>query len=74
MSSVTPRTVFVGLDYHAESVQVCVLDRDQKLLANRSCRNDWRAVVAAVRTGCGEKVNVQAAIEACWALQTWPMS
>jgi transposase len=65
MSSVTPRTVFVGLDYHAESVQVCVLDRDQKLLANRSCRNDWRAVVAAVRTGCGEKVNVQAAIEAC---------
>ena len=44
MSSVTPQTVFVGLDYHAESVQVCVLDRDQKQLANRSCPNDWRAV------------------------------
>jgi len=65
MSSVTPKTVFVGLDYHAESVQVCVLDRDQKQLANRSCPNDWRAVVAAVRQGCGENVNVQAAIEAC---------
>jgi len=65
MSSVTPKTVFVGLDYHAESVQVCVLDRDQKLLANRSCSNDWRAVVAAVQQRCGEQVNVQAAIEAC---------
>ena len=65
MSSVTPETVFVGLDYHAESVQVCVLDRDEKLLANRSCLNDWRAVVAIVQKRCGEQVNVQAAIEAC---------
>lgn len=65
MSSVTPKSVFVGLDYHAESVQVCVLDRDQKLVANRSCSNDWRAVVAAVQKGCGEQVHVQAAIEAC---------
>ena len=65
MSSVTPRTVFVGLDYHAESVQVCVLDRDQKQLANQSCPNDWRAVVAAVEKRCGKQVSVQAAIEAC---------
>src|SRR5262249_31111756 len=51
--------------YHAESVQVCVLDGNEKQLVNRSCPNDWRAVVAAVRNGCGEKLNVQAAIEAC---------
>ena len=65
MRSVTPQTVFVGLDYHAESVQVCVLDANQRQLVNRACPNDWGAVVAAVQKGCGEKVNVQAAIEAC---------
>ena len=65
MSSVTAKTVFVGLDYHAESVQVCVLDRDQKVLVNRSCRNDWQAVVSAVQASSGPGVQVQAAIEAC---------
>lgn len=65
MSSVPGQTVFVGLDYHLESVQVCVLDRDGKQLANRSCRNDWRAVLGAVRTRCGAEVSVQAAIESC---------
>lgn len=65
MSSVTPKTVFVGLDYHSESVQVCVLDRDQKVLANRSCRNDWPAVVSAVQASSGPGIQVQAAIEAC---------
>jgi transposase len=65
MSSVTPQTVFVGLDYHSESVQVCVLAPDQKQLANRSCSNNWRAIESAVRTTCGEQVHVQAAIEAC---------
>ena len=42
MSSVTSAVVFVGLDYHAESVQVCGLSREGKLLLNRSCKNDWR--------------------------------
>jgi transposase len=65
MSSVTLKTVFVGLDYHASSVQVCVLAGDGRVLLNRSCANDWRAVVGAVRQQCGGEVNVQAAIESC---------
>lgn len=65
MSSVSSQSVFVGLDYHAESVQVCALAQDGKLLVNRSCRNDWRALVAAVRERCGAGASVQAAIESC---------
>ena len=30
----------VGIDYHAEIVQVCVLDSSGKQLGNRKCRND----------------------------------
>ena len=40
--------VFVGLDYHDESVQVCILDREGRLLANRSCANDRQAIIDAV--------------------------
>ena len=65
MSIVTSQKVFVGLDYHAESVQVCVLGEDGKMLANQCCRNDWRAVAAAVRQKCGRGAKVQAAIESC---------
>lgn len=64
MVSVTSSAVFVGLDYHTESVQVCVLSREGKMLLNSSCPNDWRAVTGAVRRRCGE-VPVQAAIESC---------
>ena len=49
MSIVTWHVVFVGLDYHASSVQVCVMDADGNMLLNRKCANDWRAVVAAVQ-------------------------
>jgi transposase len=65
MSIVTVRVVFVGLDYHASSVQVCVLDRDGRVLMNRKCANDWKAVAAAVRQCCGQEVAVLAAIESC---------
>jgi transposase len=65
MSSVPSETVFVGLDYHVESVQVCVLAKNGKMLINRSCRNDWRAVAGVVRDGLGSEVGVQAAIESC---------
>lgn len=54
--------VFAGLDYHQDSVQVCVMDEDGRVLANRSCRNDWRVIRdEAERHG---RV-VRAAIEAC---------
>jgi transposase len=59
MSSVP---VFVGLDYHQDSVQVCVLDSSGKRLSNRSVGND-AAVVAQAAVRYGRPVRV--AIEAC---------
>jgi transposase len=54
--------VFVGLDYHKDSVHVCVLDSQGKQLFNRDCINDWAAIVrAVVRHGTPRRV----AIEAC---------
>lgn len=54
-------TVFVGLDYHQQSVQVCVMDSAGNVLVNRRCENDWRVIAQVVP----EDANVQAAIEAC---------
>ena len=54
--------VFVGLDYHDESVQVCVVDREGRMLANECCRNDQRAIVDCVHR-YGRQV--QAAVESC---------
>jgi transposase len=54
--------VYVGMDYHKESVQVCVLDGDGTVLLNRSLPNSREAITAAVgRAG----VPCRAAIEAC---------
>lgn len=55
-------TVYVGLDYHKDSIQVCVMDPSGKILANRSCPNRVEDLVAFV-AGFGE--DVRAAIEAC---------
>lgn len=53
---------FVGLDYHQDSVQVCVLDQQGKQLLNRSCPNDWQIIAQAVqRVGQVQR----AALEAC---------
>lgn len=54
--------VFVGLDYHQESVHVCVLDAGGKQLANRDCVNEWSAIVRMVRR---HGVPRRVAIEAC---------
>src|SRR5438045_3574656 len=51
-------TVYVGLDYHKDSIQVCVMDQSGKVLANRSCPNDTEA-----RRPVGAPS--RAAIEAC---------
>jgi transposase len=40
--------VFVGLDYHQASVQVCVMNRAGQVLANRKCANDRRAIERVV--------------------------
>jgi transposase len=54
--------VFVGIDYHQDSVQVCVLSADGKRLANQSVGNDAAKVAGLVRRH-GQPVRV--AIEAC---------
>lgn len=59
MSSIA---TFVGLDYHQDSVQVCVLDEAGKQLTNRSVENDAAAIMrVATRYGVPRRV----AIEAC---------
>jgi transposase len=55
-------SVFVGLDYHQSSVQVCVMDRQGKLLSNRSCPNNWASIADAAEAH-GQVAGV--AIEAC---------
>ena len=53
---------YVGLDYHQDSVQVCVLDACGEVLTNRSVEND-AATVARVASRHG--VPQRTAIEAC---------
>ena len=54
--------VFVGLDYHEKSVQVCVMDARGKILTNRKCRNRWPDIHEIVdRYG----PSVEVAIESC---------
>lgn len=53
--------LFVGLDYHLDFVQVCVLDGAGKVVKNTKVDNDWRKIAAAVPRG----VRVEAALEAC---------
>jgi transposase len=55
-------TVYVGLDYHKDSIQVCVMDAAGKVLVNRSCRNDARALTRLV---AAQGNRVRGAIEAC---------
>jgi transposase len=55
-------TIFVGLDYHQGTIQVCVMNKQGKVLRNRACVNDWKAVRRIVGAR-GRPVRV--AIEAC---------
>ena len=48
-------TLFVGLDYHQSSVQVCAMDASGKVLVNRRCPNCRQTIVAVVRR-FGERV------------------
>jgi transposase len=54
-------TVFVGLDYHKDQIQVCVMDASGAILVNRPCPNDADAV-ARIAARHGDAV--QAALEA----------
>lgn len=58
-------TVFVGLDYHQASVQVCVMEASGRVLINRACDNSWRDIAECVAVWTRRGVRVFAAIEAC---------
>lgn len=55
-------TVCAGLDYHKDSIQVCVMDPAGKILANRRCINQVEALVRLVAQ-FGD--DVHAAVESC---------
>ena len=55
-------TVFVGLDYHKDSVQACIMDQSGQVLANRKCPND-AAELALTVAFFGD--HARGAIEAC---------
>jgi transposase len=55
-------TVFVGLDYHKHSIQVCVMNPTGAVLISRSCPNDAKVLDLLVAFHGSD---VQAAIEAC---------
>ena len=55
--------VYVGLDYHSDSIRVCVMDQQGETLVNRSVANDPGAVRDLVR--CQGGLVVAASIEAC---------
>ena len=54
--------VYVGLDYHQQHVQVCVMDQAGKVLANKKCSNDWRSIAQA---GQRHGQVMRAGVEAC---------
>jgi len=55
--------VYVGLDYHSETIRVCVMDTDGQMLVNKNVENDPGAVRDLVRVHGGLVRGV--AIEAC---------
>lgn len=54
--------LYIGLDYHKASIQVCIIDRHGTVLGNRRCQNDWQSIVQWVHTHGKVK---RAAIESC---------
>jgi transposase len=54
--------VYVGLDYHKDSIQVCIMDRAGNVLANRSCVNNANMLDVLVLFYGDE---IHAGIEAC---------
>lgn len=61
MKIVNAKRLFVGLDYHQDFVQACVLDESGKVVMNRQVENDWRKIEALAPAGAV----VQVALEAC---------
>jgi transposase len=53
--------VFVGLDYHQDSIQVCVLDQQGRVLLNRSADNNYKELSRLVQPlGVVQRVGIEA--------------
>ena len=53
--------VFVGLDYHSASVQVCVVDAAGKVLVNSKRASTICDVVSVIESlGCVQRVGIEA--------------
>jgi transposase len=53
--------VFVGLDYHQDSIQVCVLNQQGQVLLNRSAANDYQELGRIVQPlGVVSRVGIEA--------------
>lgn len=63
MNDSTNKDMFVGIDYHQKKVQVCVLDRSGRVLANKAVANDC-GEIASVAACEGYRVR-RVAVEAC---------
>ena len=73
MKIVNAKRLFVGVDYHQDFVQVCVLDEGGKVVRNSRVENSRAKIVAAVPTGAV----VHSALEACCGaadLADWSVS
>jgi len=57
--------VYVGLDYHSDSIQVCVMAENGEVLLNRSVASEVGCVVEAVRSASPAILVRGVAIEAC---------
>ena len=58
----TKSKIFIGLDYHKDMVQVCVMDEAGTVLTNKPTENHWQKIVE--RFPDGDAFDVQAAVEA----------
>ena len=63
LSQETMVPVYVGLDYHSETIRVCLMDENGDVIVNRNARNEVGAVVDLVKSHHG--IVVEVAIEAC---------
>ncbi len=62
--------IHVGLDYHDETISVCVMDQSGEMLFNCDMQNDVSAVAELIAE---IRVPVAVAIESCCGSVTWRM-
>ena len=57
------KILYVGIDYHQNSLQICAMQQDGKTLVNQTCANDTAALSQLLLKH--QPTEIRAAIEAC---------